>query len=70
MLAIATTLLALTACGDDGGSGSGEAAGGDGAGSVTLTMTEAGCDPVSLSAPAGSVEFAVTNESGSRASSR
>ena len=27
-------------------------------------MTEAGCDPVSLSAPAGSVEFAVTNESG------
>ncbi len=64
VLAIATTLLALTACGDDSGSGSGEAAGGDGAGSVTLTMTEAGCDPVSLSAPAGSVEFAVTNESG------
>ena len=64
VLAIATTLLALTACGDDGGSGSGEAAGGDGAGAVTLTMTEAGCDPVSLFAPAGSVEFAVTNESG------
>ncbi len=64
VLAIATTVLALTACGDDGGSGSGEAAGGDGAGSVALTMTEAGCDPVSLSAPAGSVEFAVTNESG------
>ena len=64
VLAIATTLLALTACGDDGGSGSGEAAGGDGAGSATLTMTEAGCDPVSLSAPAGGVEFAVTNESG------
>ena len=64
-LAIATALIALTACGDDGGSGSGEAAGGEGgAGSVTLTMTEAGCDPVSLSAPAGSVEFAVTNESG------
>ena len=64
-LAIVTALIALTACGDDGGSGSGEAAGGEGgAGSVTLTMTEAGCDPVSLSAPAGSVEFAVTNESG------
>ena len=64
VLAIATMLLALTVCGDDSGSGSGEAAAGDGAGSVTLTMTEAGCDPVSLSAPAGSVEFAVTNESG------
>jgi iron uptake system component EfeO len=64
VLAIATMLLALTACGDDSGAGSGEAAAGDGAGSVTLTMTEAGCDPVSLSAPAGSVEFAVTNESG------
>jgi iron uptake system component EfeO len=64
VLALATALIALTACGDDGGSGSGEAAGGDGASSVTLTMTEAGCDPVSLSAPAGSVEFAVTNESG------
>jgi hypothetical protein len=63
-LAIATTLLALTACGDDSGSGAGEAAGGDSGGSVTLTMTEAGCDPVSLSASAGSVEFAVTNESG------
>ena len=64
VLAMAATLLALSACGDDGGSGSGEASSGGGGGSVTLTITETGCDPASLSAAAGDVEFAVTNESG------
>lgn len=63
--ALAASLLVLSACGDDGaGSGSGEASGGGEAGPISLTMTESGCDPVSLSAGAGDVEFAVSNESG------
>ncbi len=61
----AALLMGLSACGDDGGSG--EASGGSGANAVTLTITDTGCDPLSLSAAAGDVEFAVTNESGVKA---
>ena len=61
-------LLVLSACGDDSGGGSGSGAGaasGSGGGApIALTMTETGCDPTSLSAAAGKVEFTVKNESG------
>jgi len=57
-------VLVLGACGDDSGSASqGEASGGRAA-PLSLTLTESGCDPTSLSAPAGDVKFAVTNTSG------
>ena len=61
MLATVVALLVLSACGDDSGSGSGSggASGSSGSAPVTLTLTENGCDPVSFSAPAGQVEFAV-----------
>ena len=61
-------LLVLSACGDDSGGGSGSGAGaasGSGGGApIALTITETGCDPTSLSAAAGKVEFTVKNESG------
>ncbi|HMK12865.1 MAG TPA: iron uptake system protein EfeO [Acidimicrobiales bacterium] len=57
-------MLILGACGDDSGSsGRGGASGASNA-PLALTMTENGCDPTSLSAGAGDVQFAVTNESG------
>jgi iron uptake system component EfeO len=66
VLGTVAVLLVLSACGDDSGSGSGSGgpSGSSGGVPVTLTLTENGCDPVSLSALAGQVEFAVTNESG------
>ena len=61
-------LLVLSVCGDDSGGGSGSGAGaasGSGGGApIALTITETGCDPTSLSAAAGKVEFTVKNESG------
>ena len=64
-LAVAFALmLILGACGDDSGSsGRGGASGASNA-PLALTMTENGCDRTSLSAGAGDVQFAVTNESG------
>ena len=67
-LGTVAVLLVLSACGDDSGGGSGSGAGaasGSGGGTpIALTITETGCDPTSLSAAAGKVEFAVKNESG------
>ncbi len=65
--AVAVALL-LSACGDDSGS---EGGGGEASGErTTIELTMAGndgCDPASLSAPAGDVVFEVTNEGGDNA---
>ena len=65
---LAAIALGAGACGSDGGSSGGTTAAAPAgtatptaAATVALSLTETGCDPVTLTAPAGAVTFNVDN---------
>jgi len=62
LLAVLPVAVLVAGCSDDGGSGGGSAAE-----PVSVTLTEAGCDPTTVSATGGTVTFAVKNDRDAKA---
>jgi iron uptake system component EfeO len=56
------TILVLAGCGDDGGSDKGAAAE-----PISVTLTDSGCNPTTLTAAGGTVTFAVKNDRADKA---
>jgi iron uptake system component EfeO len=59
MVVLGAIATGLPACGSSDGDGGGDAGGGH---AISFKITDAGCEPAKASAPAGPIDFEVTND--------